>query len=105
MEEGRQLEKFRTVLNYLRPFALLVLSHRTQEPRSQPHTPCPLRKKYGGLGSRNEKPQRVLRNIGKLEFSDLCLTAQVLCPPGTEIWQGAQTHGVHTAVIFGNRIL
>lgn len=54
MEEGRQLEKFRTVLNYLRPFALLVLSKRTQAPRFQPHAPCSLNKKYGVLGCKNE---------------------------------------------------
>ena len=54
MEKRRQLEKFRTLLNYLRPFASLVLSKRTQAPRFQPHAPCSLNKKYGSLGCENE---------------------------------------------------
>lgn len=50
MEVGRQLEKFRTVLNYLRPFALLVLSKRTQAPSFQLYAHCSLNKKYRSLG-------------------------------------------------------
>lgn len=112
MEEGRQLEKFRTVVNYLGPFALLVFSKRTQAPSFQLHAPCSLNKKYGSLGCENEITTACARKHLKAGVSWFVFysTGNVSSRSWNLWrkrggWRGVQTHGVQRMVVFGNRIL